>query len=263
MELGLKDKVAIVMAGSQGLGKAAALELAQEGANVAICARTEGPLRDTESEIKDTTNANVLAETADVTDAAQIDAFVSHVMETFGTVHILVNNAGGPPPGKFDQFDDDAWLAAFNLTFMSAIRTTRAVLPAMKANKWGRIVNIQSVSQKQPIPDLLLSNSIRMAGLGWAKSLATDLASVGILMNTVCPGFTRTHRVTGVLEAQAKSMNKTVDELIAQTGARVPVGRIGEPEELAALIAFLCSERASYITGTTIQVDGGSTVGYY
>lgn len=258
MDLGINGKVALVAAGSQGLGKASALSLAREGARVVICARTEETLHAAKSEIEAETGGKVLALPTDVTDAAAITALVNKVRGELGPVAILVNNAGGPPPGLFDSLTDADWERTFELTLMSAVRLTRAVLPDMRAAKWGRVVNISSNCVRQPIDPLFLSNSMRLAVLGWAKSLANEVAQDGILVNTVCPGWTRTERVTSLIATRARTENRTEAEIEAEITATVPLGRIGKPEELADTVAFLASERAGYISGTTVVVDGGT-----
>ena len=260
MDLGLKGRVAIVAASSRGLGKACAKELAREGAKVVICARDLAQLRQTADEIG-TETGKVLPVRADLTDDAQIQYLVSEAQGRFGRIDILVSNNGGPPAGHFDDFGDDAWLAAHQLTLMSAVRLIRAVLPAMRARKWGRIINITSVSVKQPIDNLLLSNVYRPGVVGLAKTLSTQLAAAGITVNNVAPGYTRTDRVLELAEARAAEQNRAVEEVVADTTATFPMRRMGEPEELAALVAFLASERAGYITGTTIPVDGGFVKG--
>lgn len=262
MDLGIKGKVALVAAGSQGLGKASALSLAREGARVVICARTEETLLEAKSEIEAEigtgTGGEVLALPADVTDEAAITALVETVQRELGPVAILVNNAGGPPPGHFDDLTDADWERTFELTLMSAVRLTRAVLPDMRAAKWGRVVNISSNCVRQPIDPLFLSNSMRLAVLGWAKSLANEVAQDGILVNTVCPGWTRTERVTNLIATRARSENRPEAEIEAEITATIPLGRIGKPEELGDTVAFLASERAGYISGTTVVVDGGT-----
>jgi 3-oxoacyl-[acyl-carrier protein] reductase len=257
MELGLKDRVAIVAASSQGLGKACALELAREGARVVICAREEGQLLVAADEIRTATGAEVLPLTIDLTDPAQIRHLADETLRRFGRIDVLVTNNGGPPAGYFDDFDDETWLAVHQLTLMSAVRLIRAVLPAMRAQQWGRIVNLTSVSVKQPIDNLLLSNVYRPGVVGLAKTLSTQLAAEGITVNNVAPGYTRTDRVVELTQARAAREGRAVEEVLAATTASYPMKRMGEPEELAALVAFLASERAGYITGTTIQVDGG------
>jgi 3-oxoacyl-[acyl-carrier protein] reductase len=262
MELGLRNRVAIVAAASRGLGRACALELAREGATVVICARDIAQLSATASEINAATGVKVLPLQVDLTDADQIGFLADETLGRFGRIDVLVTNNGGPPVGYFDDMDDEAWLAGHQLTLLSAVRLIRAVLPAMRAQQWGRIINITSVSVKQPIDSLLLSNVYRPGVVGLAKTLSTQVAAEGITINNVAPGYTRTDRVLELAQARAAKEGKTVDEVVAETAAAWPMKRMGEPEELAALVAFLASERAGYITGTTIAVDGGSVKGF-
>ena len=257
MDLGLKDRVALVAASSKGLGKACALELAREGARVVICGRDPASLSAAAGEIASATGTDVLPLEADLTDAAQIRRLVDGALERLGRIDILVTNNGGPPAGFFDDFDDEAWLAAHQLTLLSAVRLIRAVLPAMRARKWGRIINITSVSVKQPIDNLLLSNVYRPGVTGLAKTLSAQVAADGVTVNNVAPGYTRTGRVLELARARAASGAQTVEAVLADRAANIPMRRMGEPGELAALVAFLASERAAYITGATIQVDGG------
>jgi 3-oxoacyl-[acyl-carrier protein] reductase len=252
--------VAIVAASSRGLGKACALELAREGARVVICARNAAQLSETAEELR-AGGGEVLPLAADLTDAAQIEHLVEETLRRYQRVDVLVTNNGGPPAGYFDDLDDEAWLAAHQLTLLSAVRLIRAVLPTMRAQRWGRIVNITSVSVKQPVDNLLLSNVYRPGVVGLAKTLSTQLATEGITVNNVAPGYTRTDRVLELARARADNEGSTVEEVVDDTTASFPMKRMGEPEELAALVAFLASERASYITGTTIQVDGGLAKG--
>jgi len=257
MDLGLKDRVALVAASSKGLGKACAQELAREGARVVICARDPEHLAAAADEIASATGAEVLPVEADLTDHAQIRNLVAQTLDLFGRIDVLVTNNGGPPAGYFDGFDDEAWLQAHQLTLMSAVRLIREVLPAMRAQKWGRIVNITSVSVKQPIDNLLLSNVYRPGVIGLAKTLSAQVAADGITINNVAPGYTRTDRVLDLARARAAEGEQTVEEVLTGTAADVPLGRMGQPGELAALVAFLASDKAGYITGATIQVDGG------
>ncbi len=257
MDLGLRDRVAIVGASSRGLGKACALELACEGATVVLCARDTERLAAAAEEIQAASGAGVLAVPTDLTDAAQIEHLVDETLRRFGRIDVLVTNNGGPPAGDFGEFDDEAWLAAYQLTLMSAVRLIRAVLPTMRAQRWGRIINITSVSVKQPIDDLLLSNVYRPGVVGLAKTLSAQVAVDGITVNNVAPGYTRTDRVLELAADRAVKEGKVVQDILDERAADFPMRRMGEPEELAALVAFLASERASYITGTTIQVDGG------
>ena len=257
MDLGLENRVALIAASSRGLGKACALELAREGASIVICARDPGRLRATGDEIAAATGAEVFAVEADLTKQEQIRHLVAKTLHRFDRLDVLVTNNGGPPAGYFRDFDDEAWLEAHQLTLLSAVRLIRAALPAMRARKWGRIINITSVSVKQPIDNLLLSNVYRPGVIGLAKTLSAQLATDGITVNNVAPGYTRTDRVLDLARARAADTGQDVEVVLAGTVGSVPMGRMGDPGELAALVAFLASERAGYITGTTIQVDGG------
>ncbi|MCD6518814.1 MAG: SDR family oxidoreductase [Anaerolineae bacterium] len=257
MDLGIKDKVALVAAASRGLGKATALELSKEGALVAIAARGEAALRAAAQEIHEATGGRVLPVRADVSVAKDIERLVKAVEKEFGHIDILVNNAGGPKPGQFTDMSDKDWLDAINLNLMSAIRLIRLVLPGMRERHWGRIVNIVSVSVKQPIPNLILSNVARAGVVAMAKTLSDQVAADGITVNNVCPGYTLTDRVWNLAKSTAEAEGKPVEEVLAQWEATIPARRLGKPEELAALITFLASEKAAYITGTTIPIDGG------
>ncbi len=259
MDLGLKGKTAVVAAASRGLGFAAALELAKEGAQVVICSRQAQHVEEAAEKIARETGGTVLPVVADVAAEPQIKSLIETAVDRFGTVHILVTNAGGPPPGNFADFQEEApWEMTYHLTLMSAIRMIRHALPHMQHQKWGRIVNILSLSVKQPFSGLLLSNTFRPGLVGFAKSLADEVAEQGITVNNVCPGWTRTERVQELLQARAQKQGIPVEQVAEEIERNIPMKRMGRPEELAALIAFLCSERASYITGATIQVDGGS-----
>ena len=257
MELGLKGKVAIVAASSKGLGKACAMGLASEGTRVAMCARTEAELIHAANDVREKTKAEALAVSADVTKLADIQRVVAKTVEAFGGVDILVTNAGGPPPGLFDQMTDAQWQAAFELNLLSTIRFIREVLPHMRKKRWGRIVNIQSSSVKQPIDGLILSNTLRPGVVGLAKTLSVELAKDNILINTVCPGIILTDRLRTFVAHRAREVGKSFEEYLPTWVANVPLGRIGSPEELATMVVFLASERASYVTGVTVQVDGG------
>ncbi len=261
MDLGLRDRVAIVAASSRGLGKACALELAREGAAVVICARDATVLDEAAAGIRAATGAEILAVPADLTDAAQIKHLVDGAAAWKGRIDVLVTNNGGPPAGYFADFDDDAWQRVHELTLMSAVRLIRAVLPTMRARAWGRIINITSVAVKQPIDNLLLSNVYRAGVVGLAKTLSAQLAADGITVNNVAPGYTRTDRVVELARARAAEQGQSVEEILEASSAGFPMRRQGDPAELAALVAFLASERASYITGTTIPVDGGYVKG--
>ncbi len=258
MELGLKKKIALVAASSKGLGRACAEALAAEGAGVTICARNEADLAKTREEISRKTGAEILAVAADMTKPDDINGLVEKTVEYFGSLHILVTNAGGPPGGDFFEFDDAAWLAAFELSMMSTVRLIRAAVPHMQAAKWGRIINITSLSVKEPLAPLVLSNATRPSVHGLAKTLSNQLGQNGITVNNIMPGYTRTDRIIEYGQAVAKQSGKSLEEVFADMGEPVPVGRIGEPEELGALAAFLASEKAAYITGVSIPVDGGA-----
>jgi 3-oxoacyl-[acyl-carrier protein] reductase len=257
MDFGIKDRVAIVAAASKGIGFATALELAREGARVFLCSRDEKRADLAAREIHEQTGTPVAGFRADVTDQTSVEQFVEVVNERAGHVDILVTNAGGPPAGTFDQTDLDAFRKAFELNGLSAIRLAKLVLPAMRERKWGRIINITSVSVKQPIDGLILSNTVRAALTGWAKTVANEVAPDGITINNVAPGYTLTERQEELARSRAQATGKSMEEIVATWATQGPMGRIGKPEEIAAAIAFLASERASYITGVTLQVDGG------
>jgi 3-oxoacyl-[acyl-carrier protein] reductase len=260
VDLGLKSKVAIVLAASKGLGRASASALAAEGAQVVIGARDGQLLEETAHQLQQETGSRVLAVPTDVTRPADLEAIVAAARREFNGVDILVNNAGGPPPGRFDAFDDTQWLSAFELNLLSAVRLIRLVLPSMRARGGGRIINIVSTSVKQPIDGLLLSNAIRPGVVGLAKTLSVELGPDNITVNNVCPGRILTDRIrqTGNFQAQIQQ-GMSEDEALRESVQDIPLKRIGQPEELGALVAFLASQQASYITGTTIQVDGGLT----
>ena len=265
MNLNLKNKNAIVCASSQGLGKAAALDLAEEGVNLAICSRDQDKINKVKEEIHQKINSEikVLALKVDLDSPDEIQAFYKQVENDLGSVDILVNNNGGPPPSTFEQLSDDDWQKAFNSTMMSCLRLSKLVLPNMKKNAWGRIINISSVSVKTPVNGLFLSNSLRMGVLGWAKALSDELAPHGVTVNTVCPGYTRTERVEAILETQSNSSGLKKEEIEKSIAENIPMKRVGEAEDLAGLITFLASEKADYMTGLAIQVDGGSARTFY
>ncbi|MEK7400864.1 MAG: SDR family oxidoreductase [Gemmatimonadota bacterium] len=257
MELGLKGKVAVVTAASKGLGRAVAHELAAEGASIVMCARGEKALGKARDEIARATKAKTLAVVADVSTLDGLDKIAAEAIERFGRVDILVNNAGGPPSGPFEKHNWVEWSAAVDLTLRSAVELTRRLLPGMRERRWGRVVNITSIAAKQPVDGLMLSNSIRAAVTGWARTLANEVARDNITVNNLLPGFTRTERVKELNEATASREGLTVEEVERRTEGQIPMRRMAEPAEFAAAAAFLASERASYITGQSIAVDGG------
>jgi 3-oxoacyl-[acyl-carrier protein] reductase len=265
MKLNLKNKNAIVCASSQGLGKAAALDLAEEGVNLAICSRDQDKINKVKEEIHQKTKSEikVIALMVDLDSPDEIQAFYKQVENDLGSVDILVNNNGGPPPSTFEQLSDDDWQKAFNSTMMSCLRLSKLVIPNMKKNGWGRIINISSVSVKTPVNGLFLSNSLRMGVLGWAKALSDELAPHGVTVNTVCPGYTRTERVEAILEKQSNSSGLKKEEIEKSIAKNIPMKRVGEAEDLAGLITFIASEKADYMTGLAIQVDGGSARTFY
>lgn len=261
MDLGLKNKVAIVAAASKGLGRAVALELAAEGSKIAICSRSREQVHQTAEYIHAETGAEVYYEQADVTRPDEIRTFVTNTVNRFGNIHILVTNAGGPPSGLFVSLRPQDWVHAFHLNLMSVINLCSEVIPYMQRNKWGRIINITSIAVKQPVDGLILSNSIRAGVVGFAKTLSNELAPYNILVNNVCPGYTRTERVEELSAAIAERKGVSKDAVVGAWEDSIPMARLGRPEEFAALVAFLASERASYITGTSIPVDGGAVKG--
>ena len=263
MDLELKAKTALVCAASRGLGRAVAAELAREGARVMICARDAGALEEARADIARSTGAEAHAVAADLSTDSGVATVAREALARLGRVDILVNNAGGPPSGTFESFAWDDWQRAVNLTLKSAVELTRAVLPGMRERKWGRVVNITSITVKQPAQQLVLSNSIRAAVTGMARTLANEVARDGITVNNVLPGYTRTDRVVHLAAANAEREGISQDEVLARIERQIPMGRLGEPPEFAAVVAFLASPRASYITGQSVAVDGGWIQGLY
>ena len=257
MDLGIRGKTALVVAASKGMGKASALGLGAEGARVVMCARGEAALKDAAAEVKQKTGAEVLALPADASRAADISRVVAEADRAFGGVDILVANVGGPPPGPFEAMTDEQWKAAFEQVHLSTVRFIRAVLPHMKRSRWGRILAIQSSSVKQPVDGLVLSNGIRPGIAGLFKTLAGDMAKDNITVNLVLPGRILTDRFLEHQTDRAKRSGVSLEQQMEISSADIPMGRIGTPDEFAAMVVFLASARASYITGVAVQVDGG------
>ncbi len=257
MDLGLTGRVAIVAAASKGLGRAVAEELAREGAHVAICARTPATLAETAAHIRRSTGREVFHQPLDVTDSAGVTSFVSAVEARFGRLDICVTNSGGPPSNSFESTKPEDWRSAVDQLLMSTVFFARETLPHMRKSKWGRLITITSSAVKQPVDGLLLSNSVRAAVTGLARTLANEYAADGITVNNVCPGYTRTARLDGLASAISARTGSKPEEVFTGWEREIPARRLGSPEEFAAVVAFLASERASYVTGTSIAVDGG------
>ena len=271
MDLGLTGRVAIVAAASKGLGRAVAEELAREGAQVAICARTAATLKEAARDIERITGGKtagkkirgreafhpVFYQALDVTDSEAVAAFVAEVEKHFGRIDICVTNSGGPPSNSFKSTKPEDWRAALDQLLMSTIFFAKETLPLMQKNKWGRLITITSSAVKQPVDGLLLSNSVRAAVTGLARTLANEYAADGITVNNVCPGYTRTGRLDGLASTISARTGAKPEEVFAGWEREIPAGRLGTPQEFAAVVAFLASERASYVTGTSIAVDGG------
>jgi 3-oxoacyl-[acyl-carrier protein] reductase len=260
MDLQLKGKTALVLAASKGLGKACATALAAEGADVVIGARNPAALDAAAAEINAAGHGRALAVPVDVQDPQAAHAIIAAAVKAFGKIDILVNNAGGPPFGKFESFDEAAWQSAFQLTLLSAVRLSRLVIPHMRKTGSGRIINITSLTVKTLLADSVLSTSLRMGVVGMAKLLSDELGPDHITVNNVAPGLILTDRVKDTLP---KRSGVSEEELLAERARTIPLGRIGRPEELAALVTFLASPLAGYITGATIPVDGGAIRGIY
>jgi 3-oxoacyl-[acyl-carrier protein] reductase len=257
MNLGLKDRVALVAASSQGIGRATAEAFAAEGCRVAMCARNQQTLQAAAEKIRKQHNVEVFAEAFDVTDPVAVSRFVAAVAQQFGSLDICVTNAGGPPAKGFLACTLEEWLLALEANFLSTVHLAREVIPHMQRKHWGRIITITSITTKQPVADLVLSNAVRAAVVGLVKSLANEFGKDGILVNNIGPGFTATDRLKELAKTRAAISGKSEREIFAGWAAEAPLQRLGDPREVAETIVWLASERASYITGQTVLVDGG------
>ncbi|MFP4082539.1 MAG: SDR family oxidoreductase [Candidatus Aminicenantes bacterium] len=263
MDLGIKNRVAVVAASSRGLGKATAFRLAQEGAKVMICARGKERLFETRKEITASTGSVVRSFVADVRDEKAVGGMIQQVVDEFGTVDILVSNAGGPQAGMADDFTVEDYRKAAELNLLSTVSLCYKVIPLMKKQKWGRIITMTSVSAKQPVENLILSNTARAGVIGFTKSLSNQLAPHRITVNSVLPGYTRTERVEELARSYQKQGRGSVEEFYKNIEKNIPAGRLGNPQETAQAVAFLASEGAAYITGVSLQVDGGYIQGLF
>ncbi|SRR5579884_354774 len=259
MDLGLQDKVAFVAGASKGLGKACALGFAREGARVAMCSRSRAAIEAAAEDVAEATGADVLALEGDVSRADVCDRLIQQTVERFGRLDILVNNAGGPPTGTAEGMSDEQWQAAFETNLMSAVRLTRAAVPHMKKAGGGRIINITSSGVRSVLPGLVLSNAIRAGVVNFAKTLAVELGPDNILVNNIAPGRFATDRVAELDAINARTWGVNVEEAAKRQVAQIPLGRYGEPEELANVVVFLGSARASFVSGQTILIDGAAT----
>jgi 3-oxoacyl-[acyl-carrier protein] reductase len=257
MDLGLRGKVALVAGSSRGLGRAIALELAREGCAVVMCARDGEAVTRASKDVADESGADTLAVPCDLTQSDDVARLIRTAHDRFGRIDVLVTNTGGPPAGAFETHSEQVWRDAVANNLESVLNLVRGALPGMKSRQWGRIINVTSIAVKQPVDGLILSNSVRAAVTGFARTLANEVAALGITVNNVLPGYTRTERLVHLAEHNAKNRGSDVAAAYAAWEREIPMARLGEPDELAALVAFLASERASYITGTSIPVDGG------
>jgi 3-oxoacyl-[acyl-carrier protein] reductase len=257
VNLGLKGKAAVVAGSSQGLGRAIADALAAEGADVVVNGRDAAKLQRVKAEIVEATGARVEAIACDLNEPGAPAALVDGAIALLGKVDVLVTNTGGPPSGPFESHSSEVWRAAIGQNLESVVELVRAALPGMKQRRWGRILNVTSISVKQPVEGLILSNAIRAAVTGFAKTLANEAAPHNVTVNNVLPGFTRTERLVHLAEAISERESVSIADAYARWEAETPMGRLGEPTELAAVAAFLCSEQASFVTGQSVAVDGG------
>jgi 3-oxoacyl-[acyl-carrier protein] reductase len=263
MNLGLENKVALVTASSKGIGKAVAEGFASEGSRVAICARSKNDLIETANSIAANYKIEPLWLVCDINNLKEIEATVEAVKHHYGKIDILVNNCGGPSAGFFEELNEDKWNHAYEQILLSAVRFTNLVLGKMKEQRWGRVINITSISTKQPIDNLILSNSLRNAVAGMSKTLSTQYAKFNVTFNNVAPGFTLTQRMYELAVHKSKISGQSHEDVFVEMAKEIPMNRLAKPEEIASAAVFLASEQASYITGNTITVDGGWTRGLY
>lgn len=263
MDTGLKDKTVLITAASMGIGKAVAELFASEGCRVAISSRSKENLLSAAKEIKEKYRVDPFWSVCDLDKLKDIENSFSAINEHFGNIDILVNNCGGPVPGLFQQLEEEDWNSAYAQVLLSAIRFSKLVLPGMMRKNWGRIINLTSISVKQPVDNLILSNSLRAGVMGFTKSLSNEVAKFNITVNNVAPGLTLTSRLYELAVIEAKERGKSHEEILVEMAKRVPLNRLARPEEIASVVIFLASKQASYITGNTIQVDGGYVKSIY
>ena len=263
MNLGIEGKAALITASSKGIGRAIAEALAGEGCKIAICSRNKDELLLTANEIKKKYSIEPVWCVCDLNKLKDIETTVESVKKQFGKVDILINNCGGPDPGYFQELTDENWQDAFEQVLLSAVRFCNLVVPDMMLHKWGRIVNITSIAVKQPIDRLMLSNSLRNGLIGYSKTLSNEVAKYNVTVNNIAPGYTLTNRIYDLAVNRAKHQNKSHEEILTDIAKEIPMNRLASPEEIASVALFLSSKHASYITGNTIQVDGGLNKGIY
>lgn len=263
MDTGLKNKKVLITASSMGIGKAVAELFAEEGCRVAISSRAKENLLSTAAELKEKYNVEPFWSVCDLNKQKDIENTFSAVTSQFGNIDILVNNCGGPVPGLFQQLEEEDWNNAYEQVLLSTVRFSKLVLPGMMANNWGRIINLTSISVKQPVDNLILSNSLRAGVTGFAKSLSNEVAKFNITVNNVAPGMTLTRRLYELAVVEAKEKGKSHEEILVEMAKRIPLNRLARPEEIASVVVFLASKQASYVTGVTIQVDGGYVKSVY
>jgi len=263
MDTGLKDKTVLITASSMGIGKAVAEMFAEEGCKIAISSRSKENLLSTAAELKEKYSIEPFWSVCDLNKQKDIENIFNAVSSHFGNIDILVNNCGGPVPGLFQQLEEEDWNNAYEQVLLSSVRFSKLVLPGMMASNWGRIINLTSISVKQPVDNLILSNSLRAGVTGFTKSLSNEIAKFNITVNNVAPGMTLTRRLYELAVVEAKEKGKSHEEILVEMAKRIPLNRLGRPEEIASVVVFLASKQASYVTGVTIQVDGGYVKSIY